>query len=222
MKSFFTSFFDVFKIHLPNSLNFSKRSQQGSRDDLGTASTAGGPLTSTSAVEASDIIQSNLNASYDDSDSVASANQPMVASNRNAHRNSISPKEMKPPARRPYMNPGAIDSHQSEFAITNDGNAENGTGTDNILIEDEEDESESEPRYANVGPNGPLAGQLYYGGNNLSSNAKSKPLSNALKKENSDEPIPPYMPMQQQSSKKSTSIEQRIKRKKEKEGCKQQ
>lgn len=209
-------------LHCRSDSRISKKSQQGSRDDLGTASSAGGHLTSNSAAEASDIIQSNLNASYDDSDSVASANQLMTASNRNAHRTSISPKEMKPPARRPYMNPGAIDSHQSEFAIINDGNAENVSGTENVLIEDEEDESESEPRYANVGPNGPLAGQLYYGGNNLSSNAKSKPLSNALKKDNTDEPIPPYMPMQQQSSKKSTSIEQRIKRKKEKEGCKQQ
>merc|ERR1719414_146367 len=118
------------------------------------------------------------------------------------------------------MNPGAIDLHQSEFAIANDGTTESQSGAENILVDEEEDDSE--PRYANVGPNGPLAGQLYYGGNNLSSNAKSKPLSNALKKDNTDEPIPPYMPMQQQSSKKSTSIEQRIKRKKEKEGCKQQ
>ena len=35
-------------------------------------------------------------------------------------------------------------------------------------------------------------------------------------------PIPPYMPMQQPMSKRSTSLEKRIKKKKEKEGCKQQ
>ena len=34
--------------------------------------------------------------------------------------------------------------------------------------------------------------------------------------------IPPYMPLQQQTTKKSQSLEKRIKRKKEKEGCKQQ
>ena len=34
--------------------------------------------------------------------------------------------------------------------------------------------------------------------------------------------IPPYMPLQQQSTKKSQSLEKRIKKKKEKEGCKQQ
>ena len=120
------------------------------------------------------------------------------------------------------MNPEAIDLHQSEFAIANDGTVESQSGAENIIADEQEDEEESEPRYANVGPNGPLAGQLYYGRSNLGSNVKSKPLLNASKKDNSDEPIPPYMPMQQQSSKKSTSIEQRIKRKKEKEGCKQQ
>jgi hypothetical protein len=35
-------------------------------------------------------------------------------------------------------------------------------------------------------------------------------------------PIPPYMPMQSCASKKSESLERKIKRKKEKEGCKQQ
>ena len=37
-----------------------------------------------------------------------------------------------------------------------------------------------------------------------------------------DSPVPPYMPMQQLASKKSTSLEKRINKKKEKEGCKQQ
>ena len=200
----------------------SKRSQQGGREDLAADNALGDPIVTNSSIEPTNMIQSNLNASYDDSDSVASGNQVMVPSNKKALRNSISPKEMKPPARRPYMNPGVIDSHQSEFAIANDGIAGSQSGAENIIVDEPEDEEESEPRYANVGPNGPLAGQLYYGGSNLGNNVKSKPLLNASKKDNSDEPIPPYMPMQQQSSKKSTSIEQRIKRKKEKEGCKQQ
>ena len=37
-----------------------------------------------------------------------------------------------------------------------------------------------------------------------------------------DIPAPPYMPMQPSTSKKSASLERRIKKKKEKEGCKQQ
>jgi hypothetical protein len=39
---------------------------------------------------------------------------------------------------------------------------------------------------------------------------------------NDDMPIPPYMPMQSCASKKSESLERKIKKKKEKEGCKQQ
>ena len=200
---------------------FSKKSQQGSRDELATAQASGGHLMTNPSVDQSNIIRSNLNISYDDSDSVASVNQVITSSRGNVLGNAISPKEMKPPARRPYMNPGAIDSHQSEFAVANHGRTGSGSGAEDILIDDGEEE-ESEPRYANVGPKGPLAGQLYYGGSSLSNNAKSNQLANTPKKDNGDEPIPPYMPMQQQSSKKSTSIEQRIKRKKEKEGCKQQ
>lgn len=37
-----------------------------------------------------------------------------------------------------------------------------------------------------------------------------------------DGPVPPYMPMQQSNSKKTSSLEKRILKKKEKEGCKQQ
>lgn len=37
-----------------------------------------------------------------------------------------------------------------------------------------------------------------------------------------DDPVPPYMPMQQSQSRKSSSLEKRILKKKEKEGCKQQ
>ena len=199
----------------------SKKSQQGSRDDLATTQASGGQLMINPNVDPSNITRSNLNISYEDSDSVASANQVIASSRGNVPGSAISPKEMKPPARRPYMNPGAIDSHQSEFGGGNHGITGSGSGAEAILIDDE-DEEEFEPRYANVGPKGPLAGQLYYGGSNLRNSAKSTPLANTPKKDNDDEPIPPYMPMQQQSSKKSTSIEQRIKRKKEKEGCKQQ
>ena len=162
----------------------------------------------------------NMNISYDDTDSVASTNQIILSSSSHTPKNSISPKEMKPPARKPYMNTGAIDLHQSEFAVGHHGRSHSGSGAEEILFDDTEDEPE--PRYANVGPKGPLAGQLYYGGNNLTTNANQSPMASGSKKDNNDEPIPPYMPMQQQTSKKSTSLEQRIKRKKEKEGCKQQ
>ena len=37
-----------------------------------------------------------------------------------------------------------------------------------------------------------------------------------------DGPVPPYMPMQQPNTRKSSSMEKRINKKKEKEGCKQQ
>ena len=97
------------------------------------------------------------------------------------------------PARRPYMNTGAIDSHKSAFAHETSNEA---------------DESElSEPQYANVGPN------KYY-------NEPSPP--HIRQTSNDGLPVPPYMPMQQSTSKRSTCLEKKIKRKKEKEGCKQQ
>ena len=204
---------------------FSKKSQ-GSRDALVPVQVSPNILTPVNAQlpnsteDALAVNRLNVNISYDDSDSVVSANQNLTTSNRHLLKNSISPKEMKPPARKPYMNTGAIDLHQSEFAVEHHGRSHSGSGAEEILFDAEEDELE--PRYANVGPKGPLAGQLYYEGHNLTSNAKSSSISNNSKKDNTDEPIPPYMPMQQQTSKKSTSLEQRIKRKKEKEGCKQQ
>jgi hypothetical protein len=67
------------------------------------------------------------------------------------------------------------------------------------------------PRYANVGP------------------AAAQALREELLRESrlsyvhhGDSPIPPYMPLQQPVTRKSTSLEKRIKKKKEKEGCKQQ
>ena len=81
----------------------------------------------------------NLNISYDDSDSVASVTpSPLIV---NPPKKSLSPKEMKPPARKPYMNRGAIDAHQSEFAVseiqsdlinTNDSETETNGGLSDI------------------------------------------------------------------------------------------
>lgn len=106
------------------------------------------------------------------------------------------------PARRPFMNTNAIDRHKSEFAFEpNHDEVEDD--------DDEEPESEvlTEPQYANVGPN---AGQYM-----------SEP-RHVRQVSNDGFPVPPYMPMQQPMSKKSSSLEKKIKRKKEKEGCKQQ
>ena len=102
---------------------FSKKSQQGSRDNLVPSQISPNILTSsTSQIKDSTddsltITRGNLNISYDDTDSVASANQVILPSSNHISKNHISPKEMKPPAREPYMNPGAIDLHQSEFAV---------------------------------------------------------------------------------------------------------
>ena len=96
--------------------------------------------------------------------------------------------EMVPPARKPYMNRAAIDTHVSSS---------------------QSDES-GEPQYENV----------------IRKKQRSPPpvphspgatAANVL---NEDMPVPPYMPMQQ--SKKSSSMERKLNKKKEKEGCKQQ
>ena len=99
------------------------------------------------------------------------------------------------------MNTGAIDSHRSSC--------------NNVLLDDADqtgqdaDESElSEPQYANVGPN--------------AGNSAMLPAMHIRQTSDDGLPIPPYMPMQQPMSKRSTSLEKRIKKKKEKEGCKQQ
>ena len=111
--------------------------------------------------------------------------------------------DVKPPARKPYMNTQAIDAHQSEFASTDEDK------------EKEAEEEEQEPRYANVGQ--PVI--------NLHQDSFGQVTKVSSRRPNVDDEgqiIPPYMPMQQQSSKKSHSLEKRIKKKKEKEGCKQQ
>ena len=106
----------------------------------------------------------------------------------------ISAPILKLPARKPYMNTGAIDSHP--------------------YLEQQQEERSSEnellePQYANVGPNA----AKYF----------EPPVTPHVRQTSDDGlPIPPYMPMQQPTSKRSTSLEKRIKKKKEKEGCKQQ
>ena len=90
------------------------------------------------------------------------------------------------------MNTGAIDSHKYP--------------NENEETEEDANESEiSEPQYANVGQN-----------------AQSSTVVHVRQTSDDGLPIPPYMPMQQSMSKRSTSLEKRIKKKKEKEGCKQQ
>ena len=99
------------------------------------------------------------------------------------------------------MNTGAIDSHRSSCNDILDAH-EQTAGQD-------ADESElSEPQYANVGPN--------------AGNSAMLPAMHIRQTSDDGRPIPPYMPMQQPMSKRSTSLEKRIKKKKEKEGCKQQ
>ena len=129
---------------------------------------------------------------------------------------------LKLPARKPYMNTGAIDSHQSSCndipgtsygtmaaAASSNPPIGNNIPPNHLLDHDQDaDESElSEPQYANVGPN---------------ANSGMQPMIHVRQTSDDGLPIPPYMPMQQQMNKRSTSLEKRIKKKKEKEGCKQQ
>ena len=126
------------------------------------------------------------------------ASPPLVdgatARNDNDDESVISAPILKLPARKPYMNTGAIDSHP--------------------YLEQQQEERSSEnellePQYANVGPNA----AKYF----------EPPVTPHVRQTSDDGlPIPPYMPMQQPTSKRSTSLEKRIKKKKEKEGCKQQ
>lgn len=191
-------------LHSRSDSRISKKSQQNSADNLTPSEDSPNIQTSIgiqipkSAEETLAITRGNQNVSYDDSDSVASANHIVTSTNTHHTNKSISPKEMKPPARKPYMNTGAIDSHQSEFATAHRGRSHSGSATEELAFDDAE-EDEVEPRYANVGPKGPLAAQLYYGGNKITNISTSNPISNVSKKDISDEPIPPYMPMQQQT-----------------------
>ena len=101
------------------------------------------------------------------------------------------------------MNTGAIDSHRSSCNNVQqllDHHPDTGQDADESEL--------SEPQYANVGPN--------------ATNHSAMPAMHVRQTSDDGLPIPPYMPMQQSMSKRSTSLEKKIKRKKEKEGCKQQ
>ena len=105
------------------------------------------------------------------------------------------------PMRKPYMNRAAIDEYDSG--------------------------SNSEPQYENVNPKRPQPQPRTVEGRHNHSRQSSgdqlasmNRMSAAL--DDRDMPVPPYMPMQQSQSKKSTDLEKRIIKKKEKEGCKQQ
>ena len=89
------------------------------------------------------------------------------------------------PARKPYLNPEAIDSHVSSCG------------------------EDTEPQYENIQKKQ----------NEIVTDGGFVRISGALP---NDGPVPPYMPMQQSNSKKTSSLEKRILKKKEKEGCKQQ
>ena len=78
-----------------------------------------------------------------------------------------------------------------------------------------ESNSESEPTYENVARKMPTPAKTTRP--NVVGVAAAGARDHEL-----DLPVPPYMPMQQQNTRKSSSMEKRINKKKEKEGCKQQ
>ena len=122
-----------------------------------------------------------------------------VNDDNNDDESVISAPILKLPARKPYMNTGAIDSHPYLEQRQQDHQ--------DLQVQSESELSE--PQYANVGPNA----AKYF----------EPPVTPHVRQTSDDGlPIPPYMPMQQPTSKRSTSLEKRIKKKKEKEGCKQQ
>ena len=130
---------------------------------------------------------------------------------------SLSPRsprspDIKPPSRKPYMHTEAIDSH------TNDTYCK----TQITPAQPSSESEESEPHYANIGKNGePLREEpILHMAASKSAHGLHSPRQPSIL--DTDMPIPPYMPMQSSTTKKSASLERRIKKKKEKEGCKQQ
>ena len=118
-----------------------------------------------------------------------------------------SPKspDIQPPSRKPYVHEGAIDSHVNDTYCTKQ------------ITPAHSESDEGEPRYANIRRNGePISEEP------ILAIKKSKKKKSEEPVPLEDIPAPPYMPMQSSSSKKSESLERRIKKKKEKEGCKQQ
>ena len=121
---------------------------------------------------------------------------------------SLSPRspDLKPPSRRPVIHEGAIDSHVNDTYCTRQ------------ITPAHSESEESEPRYANIRRNGdPVMEEPILAIKKAKKKAEAAP---GVPLE--DIPAPPYMPMQSSTSKKSASLERRIKKKKEKEGCKQQ
>merc|ERR1719394_936022 len=122
-------------------------------------------------------------------------------------RSPRSPPELKPPSRRPYVHEGAIDSHVNDSYCTRQ------------ITPAHSESEESEPRYANIRSNGEPVNEEPILAMKKSRKNNKQDASVPLE----DIPAPPYMPMQPSTSKKSASLERRIKKKKEKkEGCKQQ
>merc|ERR1712241_449079 len=123
-------------------------------------------------------------------------------------RTSRSPDcDLPVPSRKPYVHPEAIDNHKNDTYCK--------TPSDEV----------NEPQYANLDETGkpmmtepilhlPL-GKIGEGGAILHSPRQASVL------DDDDMPTPPYMPMVSSSSKKSENLEKKIKKKKEKEGCKQ-
>jgi len=110
------------------------------------------------------------------------------------------------PSRKPYVHPEAIDNHKNDTYCKTPPKEVN------------------EPQYANLDETGkpmmtepilhlPL-GQIGEGGAILHSPRQASVLDEMA--------APPYMPMVSSASRKSENLEKRIKKKKEKEGCKQQ
>lgn len=130
---------------------------------------------------------------------------------------SLSPRsprspDIKPPSRKPYMHAEAIDSHMNDtYCKTQITPAQTSSESD-----------EQEPHYANIGRNGqPLREEpILHIPTSKSANGLHSPRQPSVL--DTDMPIPPYMPMQSSTTKKSASLERKIKKKKEKEGCKQQ
>lgn len=120
--------------------------------------------------------------------------------------------DIKPPSRKPYMHTEAIDSHMNDTYCK----------TQITPAQPSSESDEQEPHYANIGKNGePLREEpILHIPTSKSVNGIHSPRQPSVL--DTDMPIPPYMPMQSSTTKKSASLERRIKKKKEKEGCKQQ
>jgi len=119
--------------------------------------------------------------------------------------------DIKPPSRKPYMHAEAIDSHVNDTYCKTQ-----------ITPTPSSESDEHEPHYANIGKNGePLREEpILHIPTSQSANGMHSPRQPSVL--DTDMPIPPYMPMQSSTTKKSASLERKIKKKKEKEGCKQQ